>query len=53
MIGRIHVSWSVTNGMVYFRERAAEVVSDEILEGYSGVPTTVIDTVRHGGLLRR
>ena len=51
MIGRIHVSWSVTNGMVYFRELAVDVVSDKILE-YSGVPTTVIATVRHEGLLR-
>ena len=42
-------TWSVTNGMAYFRERAAYVVSDEILEGYSGVPTTVIATVRHEG----
>ena len=35
-------TWSVTNGMAYFRERAAYVVSDEILEGYSGVLTTVL-----------
>ena len=53
MIGRIHVSWSVTNDMVYFRELAVDVVSDKILEGYSGVPTIVIATVRHEGLLRR
>lgn len=41
--------WAVSNGMGYFRERAAFVVSDEILEGYSGVPTTVIATVKHEG----
>ena len=35
-------TWSVTNGMAYFRERAAYVVSDEILEGYSGGLTTVL-----------
>ena len=42
-------TWAVSNGQGYFRERAAFVVSDEILEGYSGVPTTVIATVRHEG----
>ena len=49
VIGRIHVPWSVTNGMAYFHERAPYVVSDEIHEGDSGVPTTVIVTVRHEG----
>ena len=42
-------SWAVSNGMGHFRERAAFMVSDEILEGYSGVPPTVIATVRHDG----
>jgi len=42
-------NYSLSNGMGYFRERAAFMVSNEILEGYSGVPTTVIATVRHEG----
>jgi hypothetical protein len=42
-------TWAVTNGMGHFRERAAFVVSDEVLKGYSGVPDTVIATVKHEG----
>ncbi len=39
--------WAVSNGMGHFRERAAFMVSDEVLKGYRGVPDTVIDTVKH------
>jgi hypothetical protein len=42
-------TWAVSNGMGHFRERAAFVVSDEVLKGYSGVPDTVIATVKHEG----
>jgi len=42
-------NWALSNGMGYIRERAAFMVSNEILEGYSCVPTTVIATVRHKG----
>ena len=41
--------WAVSNGMGHFRERAAFMVSDEVLKGYSGVPDTVIATVKHEG----
>jgi hypothetical protein len=42
-------SWAVSNGTGYFRERAAYVVSDQVLEGISEVPKTVIATVKFEG----
>ena len=42
-------SWAVSNGTGYYRERAAYVVSDQVLEGISEVPKTVIATVKFEG----
>lgn len=42
-------SWAVSRGTGYSRERAAYVVSDQVLEGISEVPKTVIATVKFDG----
>jgi len=42
-------SWAVSSGTGYFRERAAYVVSDQVLQGISDVPDTRIVTVKHDG----